>query len=157
MTKMDLGDKIAGISDEEALETVSYIANWMGEQAKMEGKLPVTEALPNDRLALDVLSDALPELADSLKEIHDNDHNAKIAKNMLSFMAEQNNYAAKVEEAIDRPSLRGEPFALGLGTAFLLFLVLEFELRYTDKKAGKSLYLAKKSQIMELLMKILGH
>jgi hypothetical protein len=157
MTEMELRNRISKISDEETLEAVSYVANWMEDQARMDGKLAATEAIPDDRSAIEILCSVLPELADSLKEIYDNDHNAKIARNVLLFMAEQDSYAAKVEEAIDRPALRGEPFTVGLSTIILLLLVLEFDLKYTDKKSGKSLYLSKKSQIMELLMKILGH
>ncbi len=144
MTEMDLGNRVSKISDEEALDAFSYMASWMGEQAKMEGKLT---AIPDDRGALEMLGTALPELVGPLKNLSDNENQkARVARNVLLFMVEQDCYTSKVEEAIDRPALRGDPLTVGLSTGFFLLLLLEFELKYIDKKGGKRVFKSLKNR-----------
>jgi len=137
MTEIDLENRIYKISDEEALEVVDYVGNWMSEKARMGGMLATIEAIPDDRSSIEILRNFLPELDGSLKEIYDSYQNAKIARNTLLFMAEQNSYATKVEEAIDRPALRGEPITVGLGTVILLGSLLHcWGMIYSDTRRG---------------------
>jgi hypothetical protein len=157
MAETDLRKRISESTDEEALEAISYISNWMAERAKVEGRLTNTDVILDDQAALEILGHAFPELAAPLSAISHNDKiKARTAKNLLLFIAEQKDYAFKVEDALDRPILRSDPLTMGLSTGMLLLLFLEFELKYMDTKGGKSLKISKKSPILEILMRILG-
>ena len=150
----DLERRIAELTDDEAMYAAVYLANWMGAQAKELGRLPSGEAIPDEQEALDILGQALPELADQLIEISAAEKRGQVARNILSFLTRD--HASKVEEALNRPRVM-EPFTASLGASILLLLLLEFDLEYTDKKSGKTLKISKKTSILEFLMALLGH
>lgn len=152
-----LEERISELANDEALENVGYLAYWMKENAKDSGKLASMEISPDDQSAVEMLRDALPEISDSIKRIsYDENFKGQVAKNFLIYLSRQKNYANKVEEAFDRPILRGEPFTISLGASILMLLFLEFDLKYSNKKGEKRLQISKKAPVLDIIAKLLG-
>lgn len=151
----DLRQRISELTDDESLGAVDYLANWMKEKANREDILPADYAITNDQAVIDILGQTLPETTDYLKEILMDERKGQIARKLLLFMSENKSYTSKIEEALDRPNLR-EPLTLSLGSAILIFLILEFDLEYVDIKSGKRFRISKKSPTLELIKELLG-
>ena len=153
-----LKERIAGLSDEEAVDAAGCLAGWMAERAKERLPLEVLKAVEDEGESMGLLAEDFPELADRLRAIFEDDvQKGQAARKLLLFLAERENYTAQVKEAIDRPALKfAESMTMSLGMAISLLLFLEFDVEYVDKKGGKRLRISKKTPVLEIFMKLLG-
>jgi hypothetical protein len=154
----DLKERIAGLSDDEALDAAGCLAGWMSEDAKEKLPLDVRETIEDEQAAMGLLGEAFPEVAGRLREISkDEGRKGQAARNLLLFLAERDSYSSQVEEALNRPALKFvEPVSMNLGMVIFLLLLSDIEVRYEETKEGKRLHVSKKAPVPEILKKFLG-
>ncbi len=136
----DLAQQIIDLKDIEAIGAMDYLARWMQDVVQKEGKIPaeILDEIADEQAAIEVLSETFPEQSNSLQETlaADEKQRGQIARNFLLFLAENERYAPKVQEALDRPSTRVEPLTavtvVGGIISFLLGRGLEFEYVYEE-------------------------
>jgi hypothetical protein len=157
----DLKQRIGSLEDNDALEAVNYLAKWMQNDDLLSKKIPseAIEIAKDDKLDKNALKDML--LDDIKYDISTSSNEGQIARNLLMVMAEENKYAPKVQEALDRPSLRLDPGTLLLYAAILFFLTIEFDYRQksSNGKSEKSLRIVRKvtpSAAIALIDRIFG-
>jgi len=160
---VDLAQQISGLEDIDAIEAMDYVARWMRDEAQREGKISaeILGEIGDEQAATKILSEIFPELSGPLKETlaADESQKGRIARNYLLFLAEEERYAPKVQEALDRPSCRGEPLSsLVIITGIIFLLSLEFEIEYENVNGERHVRwrFARKATPVEIVEKILG-
>jgi hypothetical protein len=104
-----------------------------------------------------------PEISDLSKVTLAADENqrGRIARNYLLFLTEDEHYAPKVQEALDRPATRSLLATMAGAAAiyFLLSLEVDFEYEETRAERHKKLRIYRKSaplDMIEVVKRILG-
>ena len=161
----DLAQQIIDLEDIEAIGAMDYVARWMQAVVQKEGKIPaeILDKIADEQAAIEILSEMFPEQSNSLQETlaADEKQRGQIARNFLLFLAENENYAPKVQEAIDRPITRGLLTTMAGAAAIYFLLGLEFEFKYevVGDERHKELRISRKSaplDMIEVVKRILG-
>lgn len=164
----DLAQQISKLDDIEAIGAAGYVAGWMKKETLKTQALPreALDEIRDDQAAIKILSEMFPELSDSLHEESSLSASERLrgqrARNFLLFLAENERYALKVHEAIDRPFPKGEPITTITVAAGILYLLsIEFEIEHEEIVGGQKRRwrLARKSplsDLIEMIRRILG-
>ncbi len=160
----DSSQIIRELTDGEAIEAVGYLAGWMEERLKNEKQFAtkIQEEVMDEQKAIDILGCAYPELSEDMHRInYEEGQKGQAARNFLNFLYEQKDYTLKVKEALDRPTLKGEPITIALFAALFFFFSLEFDLEFEETNGimRKKLRVSRKVMpldIGELWKKIFG-
>jgi len=162
---MKLTQQISGLEDIDAIEAMDYVARWMRDEAQRWGRIPpeILDEIGDERAATEILSEMFPEISDLSKVTLAADENqrGRIARNYLLFLTEDEHYAPKVQEALDRPATRSLLATMAGAAAiyFLLSLEVDFEYEETRAERHKKLRIYRKSaplDMIEVVKRILG-
>lgn len=156
-----LTQQISSLEDADAVEAVDYVTKWVKYEVQKKGKMPakILEEIADEQAATEILSEMFPELSGPLHETLAADESQKeqIARNYLLFLAEDERYAPKVQEALNRPSTKFEPLttiAIASGVVFLLSL--KFDIEYVNVKRHVRLRIAREPTPVNIVGKIIG-
>lgn len=166
---VDLAQQISALENTDAIEAMDYLARWMRDEAQRGGRIPpeILGQIANEQAATQILSEIFPEFSGKLEETlaADQSQRGRIARNYLLFLAEDERYVPKVQEALDRPSTRAEPLTIAtvaFGIINFLFVRgLEFEYEYeevgdTRRKKLRISWKPATHDLIEDLKRILG-
>lgn len=161
----DLTQQISGLEDIEAIEAMDYVARWTRDEVQREGKISaeILGEIGDEQAATEILSEIFPELSGPLQEklAANESQRGLIAQNYLLILAEDERYASKVQEALDRPATRSLLTTMAGAAAIYFLLGLEFEFEYekTGDEKRKKLMVSRKSaplDMIEVVKRILG-
>ncbi|KAF0248489.1 MAG: hypothetical protein FD167_2110 [bacterium] len=171
-----LNQQVASLTDEQVIKVIRYLTTEMQEEfKKQEEEIDFgclddnNEIIENNCVAL--LQEAFPEYSDSLNgllpvrndEMRDQNR-AKVARNLIIFMAEEKKYATKVTIALEKsPQINHEPITWILVAATVVFLLsLEGEVKgEKNTENGKektkwSWKITRKATPVSIIKKLLG-
>ncbi len=159
----DLTQDISELTDREAIQSANYVAEWMQRKLAEEQSLPAElEGTVTDDQAVTILSEEFPDLSASIQNAAldiDDAQRGQIARNLLQFLSEDDQYAPVVQEALDQLIFKFDPvtvMAVGAGIVFLLSLKFEFEDEIVDGKHTRRWKVSREATPTEVLQKILS-
>jgi len=161
----NLAQQISGLEDFDAIDAMDYVARWMQDEVQRVGKIPaeILDEIGDEEGATEILSEMFPKLSGPLQETLTADESQRglFARNYLLILAEDERYASKVQEALDRPATRSLLATMAGAAAiyFLLSLEVDFEYEVTGDERHKKLKVSRKSaplDMIEVVKRILG-
>lgn len=159
----NLTQHISRLTDREAIQAASYVAEWMQEKLQQEQKLPAElQGKITDNQAAELLGEAFMDLSSSLQQASltaEESQRGRIARGLLLVLAEDERYAAKAQEASDQLVFKVEPvtmMAVAAGIVFLLSLEFEVEYELVDGKRRLRWRIGKKATPTEVIKKVLS-
>ncbi len=159
----NLTQHISELTDREAIQAASYVTEWMQQKLKQDQKLPTElQGVVTDDQAADLLGEAFADLSDPLQQASltaNESQRGQIARNLLLVLAEDEQYASIVQEAMDQLIFKFEPvtaMAVAAGIVFLLSLEFEVEVEEVNGKKKLRWRIARKATPTEIVKKVLS-
>lgn len=159
----NLTQRISELTNREAIQASSYVAEWMQQKLREEQKLPeeLQRTITDDQ-AVDLLSEEFTDLSHLLQQASlsaDESQRGQIARNLLLILSEDEQYAPIVQEALDQLIFKAEPItmmAVAAGIVFLLSLEFEIESEEVNGKRKLRWRVGRKATPGEIVKKVLS-
>src|ERR1700731_2393369 len=157
----NLKQSISELTDQKGIQAASYVTKWMQQKLRQDQRLPAElQGIVTDDQAVDLLGEAFADLSDPLQQASltaNESQRGQIARNLLLVLADDEQYAPVVQEAIDQLIFKCEALtmmAVAAGIVFLLSLQFEVEVEEVNGKRKVRWKIGRKATANKIVEKV---